>query len=272
MVLDGAALRCSGMVEIATPAGRLVGADREITWAPVPPGARVPRRSVRDRGALRGRRSASHRGQERATRPRSGRPRRNRSADRSTGSCPDRSAGATDEHACLTLNVLTPDVRRPTATAGARVVSRRRVHDRRRVATGVRRHARSARSKTSWSSRATTGSARSASSTPATSAASRTAGCATRSPRSSGCATTSRRSAVIPSGSRCSASRPAAASCSTCCASPLARGLFRGAIVQSGATFNTLDATRAALVREALLAELGVADAKLLARRSRRRR
>ncbi len=48
------------------------------------------------------------------------------------------------------------------------------------------------------------------------------------------------------------------------CASPLARGLFRGAIVQSGATFNTLDETRAARVRDALLAELGFADAKLL--------
>jgi len=48
------------------------------------------------------------------------------------------------------------------------------------------------------------------------------------------------------------------------CASPHARGLFRGAIVQSGATFNTLDETRAALVREALLAELARPDAKSL--------
>ena len=48
-------------------------------------------------------------------------------------------------------------------------------------------------------------------------------------------------------------------------ASPLARGLFGGAIVQSGATFNTLDDTRAALVRDALLSELGLSDAKLLA-------
>jgi para-nitrobenzyl esterase len=48
------------------------------------------------------------------------------------------------------------------------------------------------------------------------------------------------------------------------CASPNARGLFRGAIVQSGATFNTLDDTRAALVREALLADLGASDAQAL--------
>lgn len=48
------------------------------------------------------------------------------------------------------------------------------------------------------------------------------------------------------------------------CASPLGRGLFRGAIVQSGATFNTLDSTRAASVLDALLSELGLADAKLL--------
>jgi para-nitrobenzyl esterase len=48
------------------------------------------------------------------------------------------------------------------------------------------------------------------------------------------------------------------------CASPLARGLFRGGIVQSGATFNTLDEARATLVREAVLAELGTTDAKAL--------
>lgn len=48
------------------------------------------------------------------------------------------------------------------------------------------------------------------------------------------------------------------------CASPLARGLFRGAIVQSGATFNTLDDTRAALVRDALLAEVGDSEVKAL--------
>jgi para-nitrobenzyl esterase len=44
------------------------------------------------------------------------------------------------------------------------------------------------------------------------------------------------------------------------CASPLATGLFGAAIVQSGATFNTLDASRAAIVRDALLAELGLSD------------
>ena len=43
------------------------------------------------------------------------------------------------------------------------------------------------------------------------------------------------------------------------CAAPPARGLFRGAIVQSGATFNTLDDTRAALVLDALVSELGLA-------------
>ena len=48
------------------------------------------------------------------------------------------------------------------------------------------------------------------------------------------------------------------------CASPFARGLLRGAIVQSGATFNTLDETRAALVRDALLDAAGITDAKLL--------
>jgi para-nitrobenzyl esterase len=47
-------------------------------------------------------------------------------------------------------------------------------------------------------------------------------------------------------------------------ASPAARGLFRGAIVQSGATFNTLDDAGAATVRDALLAELGTADPKAL--------
>jgi para-nitrobenzyl esterase len=47
-------------------------------------------------------------------------------------------------------------------------------------------------------------------------------------------------------------------------ASARSRGLFRGAIVQSGATFNTLDDTRAALVLEALLSELGLDDAKQL--------
>jgi len=49
------------------------------------------------------------------------------------------------------------------------------------------------------------------------------------------------------------------------CASPRARGLFRSAIVQSGATFNTLDETRAALVLDTVLAELRLSDAKLLA-------
>ena len=48
------------------------------------------------------------------------------------------------------------------------------------------------------------------------------------------------------------------------CSSPLARGLLSGAIVQSGATFNTLDDPRAALVLDALLGELGLDDAKLL--------
>jgi para-nitrobenzyl esterase len=48
-------------------------------------------------------------------------------------------------------------------------------------------------------------------------------------------------------------------------ASPLARGLFKSAIVQSGATFNTLDADGAAGVRDALLAELSLPDPKALA-------
>jgi para-nitrobenzyl esterase len=47
-------------------------------------------------------------------------------------------------------------------------------------------------------------------------------------------------------------------------ATPSARSLYRGAIVQSGATFNTLDDARAALVLEALLSELGLEDAKRL--------
>jgi para-nitrobenzyl esterase len=45
-------------------------------------------------------------------------------------------------------------------------------------------------------------------------------------------------------------------------ASPHAGGLFGAAIVQSGATFNTLDDVAAATVRDALLAELGATDAK----------
>jgi len=44
------------------------------------------------------------------------------------------------------------------------------------------------------------------------------------------------------------------------CASPLARGLFGAAIVQSGATFNTLDEAGAATARDALLGELGRSD------------
>jgi para-nitrobenzyl esterase len=44
------------------------------------------------------------------------------------------------------------------------------------------------------------------------------------------------------------------------CASPAADGLFGAAVVQSGATFNTLDDDGAATVRDALLAELGLAD------------
>jgi para-nitrobenzyl esterase len=48
------------------------------------------------------------------------------------------------------------------------------------------------------------------------------------------------------------------------CASPAARGLFRGVIVQSGATFNTLDAAGAGTVRDALLAALGTTDASAL--------
>jgi para-nitrobenzyl esterase len=47
-------------------------------------------------------------------------------------------------------------------------------------------------------------------------------------------------------------------------AAPSARFLYRGAIVQSGATFNTLDETRAALVLEALLSELGLDGANQL--------
>jgi para-nitrobenzyl esterase len=48
------------------------------------------------------------------------------------------------------------------------------------------------------------------------------------------------------------------------CASPLAAGLFGAAIVQSGATFNTLDGARAGSVRDALLGELGITDAAAL--------
>jgi para-nitrobenzyl esterase len=47
-------------------------------------------------------------------------------------------------------------------------------------------------------------------------------------------------------------------------AAPATRGLYRGAIVQSGATFNTLDTAGASLVLDALLAELGLDDAKQL--------
>jgi para-nitrobenzyl esterase len=48
------------------------------------------------------------------------------------------------------------------------------------------------------------------------------------------------------------------------CASPRARGLFRAAIVQSGATFNTLDEAGAATARDALLRELGLIDPAVL--------
>jgi para-nitrobenzyl esterase len=48
------------------------------------------------------------------------------------------------------------------------------------------------------------------------------------------------------------------------CASPAATGLFQAAIVQSGATFNTLDEARAATVRDALLAELGFGEPSAL--------
>jgi len=48
-------------------------------------------------------------------------------------------------------------------------------------------------------------------------------------------------------------------------AAPSARFLYRGAIVQSGATFNTLDDARATLVRDTLLSRLGLDDAKELA-------
>jgi para-nitrobenzyl esterase len=47
-------------------------------------------------------------------------------------------------------------------------------------------------------------------------------------------------------------------------AAPAARGLLTGAIVQSGATFATLDADRAAIVRAALVEEAGVGDASAL--------
>ena len=49
------------------------------------------------------------------------------------------------------------------------------------------------------------------------------------------------------------------------CASPAARGLFHGAIVQSGATFNTLDETRTGVVREALVEQLELSDTRPLA-------
>jgi para-nitrobenzyl esterase len=48
------------------------------------------------------------------------------------------------------------------------------------------------------------------------------------------------------------------------CASPLATGLFGAAVVQSGATFNTLEEAGAATVRDALLTELGMSDASAL--------
>jgi para-nitrobenzyl esterase len=48
-------------------------------------------------------------------------------------------------------------------------------------------------------------------------------------------------------------------------ASPRARGLVSGAIVQSGATFSTLDDERAAVVRDTLVKEAGGADLRELA-------
>ena len=44
-------------------------------------------------------------------------------------------------------------------------------------------------------------------------------------------------------------------------ASPAARGLLAGAIIQSGATFATLDEERAALVRDAVMKEAGISEA-----------
>ena len=96
-------------------------------------------------------------------------------------------------------------------------------------------------------SRATTGSARSASSTPAPFGG--VANCGLRDAiararvgarQHRGVRRRSRRA------SSCSASRRAAAWCCTCSRRPRRAGLFRGAIVQSGATFATLDDERAA--------------------------
>ena len=188
-------------------------------------GPRLPRHSVRNRCSVPSAGAASLRGQERATQRPSRPQRRNRSVVRSTGSCPGGFDGPTDEHGCLTLNVWTPDAesrpRRPVLvwfpggafTTGA---ASQPVYDGTRFCRGARRracHVQLPARRARLPRRARRP------------AASRTAGCATRSPRSSGCATTSARSAAIPSASRCSASRPAAAWCCTC-ARRRSRGLF----------------------------------------------
>ena len=103
---SGFRLYAAGMVEMNTPVGSV---ERRCHRIGRHRGSRVPRHSVRDRGALRRRRSAvttldrnSRRDGVRR------RPRRNPMGGPLDGLVPGSFRGDTDEHACLTLNVWAP--------------------------------------------------------------------------------------------------------------------------------------------------------------------
>ena len=227
------------------------------------PRSRVSRRSVRNRGAF------EHRSRhivDGTARPSSGPPRRSRSAVRSADSCPgcrsrrDRRARVPDAQrvgARRRLDGALPVLVWFPGGAFAIGASSQPVYDGARLARGARRRASSPcnyRLGALGFLDARDVRRRRELRAPRRDRA-----------RSSGCATTSRSFGGDPGRVvTCSASRPAAAWCCTRSRRRPLAGCSRGAIVQSGATFNTLDDKRAALVvRRRSLAE---------ARRERRRR